>query len=172
MQPITPASRPRWVTSLAIILFVMGGFAALGGLALALGGAGAMGMGTMFGPLAAVIGGALVVIALFMFIFAAVYIIAGIGLLRGRRWARTLTLVLLWIAGIANLVGFLGGLGNGNFGSALISLLFVGINALFLWKLYTDPVRAYFKGGCATPPATPAAPPSPAAPGAPTAGSA
>ncbi|MEK7682010.1 MAG: hypothetical protein AAB502_08950 [Chloroflexota bacterium] len=164
MQQPAPSSRPVWVTILGIIFLVMGVMAALGGLVLAAGGAALGGAalsgavaGGLFAPLGAAVGGALVVFAFFLLLFAAVHIIGGVGLLRGRRWARILALVLLWIAGISSLFGFLGSLGAGQFGPALLNLIILGVYALFLWKFYTDPVRAYFKGSPATPPAPPAA---------------
>jgi len=178
MQQPAPLSRPVWITVLGIIFLVLGGMAALGGLVLAAGGAALGGAalngavtGGLFAPLGAAVGGALVVLAFFLLLFAAVHIIGGVGLLQGRRWARILALVLLWIAGISSLFGFLGSLGSGNFGSTLVNLVFVGLYALFIWKFYTNPVRAYFKSGRAAPPEVSAAPPSPATPGAPTAGS-
>ncbi len=177
MQEPAPLSRPDWVTALGIIFLVLGGLSVLlalvfllGGVAIA--GIGAAQLGRAFSPLTgAIAGGMLVAFAFLSLLFAAVSIVAGIGLLQGRRWARVLALVLLWIAGISSLFGFLGSLRSGNFGSTLVNLVFVGLYALFIWKFYTNPVRAYFKGGRAAPPEVSAAPPSPATPGAPTAGS-
>lgn len=174
MQQPAPSPHPVWVTILGIIFLVLGGMAAMGGLVLAAGGAvlsGAVARG-LLAPLGVAVGGALVVFAFFLLLFAAVHIIGGVGLLQGRRWARTLTLVLLWIAGISSLFGFLGSLGSGQFGPALVDLIILGVYALFLWKFYTDPVRAYFKRGLTASPAAPVAPPYPAPPDAPTAGSA
>ncbi|MDO8532815.1 MAG: hypothetical protein Q7T26_11765 [Dehalococcoidia bacterium] len=173
MQQAASLPRPVWMTVLGIIFLALGGVAALGGLVLAggaaLGGAALSGAvaGGLFAPLVVAGTRLSVVLAFFLLLFAAVHIAGGIGLLRGRRWARILALVLLWIAGISSLFGFLGGLGSGNFGSTLVNLVFVGLYALFIWKFYTDPVRAYFKRGLTAPPPTPMAPP---APGAPTAG--
>jgi len=178
MQQPTPSPRPVWVTALGIIFLVIGGLSVLMALVLLVGGVAIAGIGSAqlgraFSPLVgAIAGGMLVALAFFFMLFAAVSIVAGIGLLQGRRWARILALVLLWVAGISSLFGFLGSLGTGQFGPALVDLIVLGVYALFLWKFYTNPVRAYFKGGLASPPPAPAAPPPPppATPGAPTAG--
>lgn len=171
MQQATPMPRPIWVTVLGILYLIGGALAAVAGIIVAAGGAvlGAVGAGTrgLFGPLGAAIGGALILAALFLLLFGAVYVVCGIGLLKGRRWARVLALVLLWIGGIVSLLSLLVALGTLQFVSALGNLIGVGLAALFLIKLYSVPVRGYFGVKAKAPPAAPAVPSAPPAPSAP-----
>ena len=74
--------------------FILGGFSALGGLGMALGGAvlSRMASGSGLGMLAS-LGGA--VLGAIFFGFAVIYIVDAVGLLKVANWARILTVVLV-----------------------------------------------------------------------------
>ena len=104
--------RPIGVTIIAILSFLAGLVEILGGLALmALGGIGAVAGAGIFGALAAVVGGVLLLLGI-------VTIIVAIGLWRMRSWA-------WWVSIIVNLASILIAVGSYNWIGVLFPLIIV-----------------------------------------------
>lgn len=130
--------RPVGVTVLAVLSFIGAAGLALGGLALLLAGSVLAGVGATFAPAWAVAAGGaiLMVIGIVFLAMAAVAILSGIGLLGGKPWAWTLTLVLVALNALSGILDLV----SGNFGA----LLGIALAVLVIWYLFTPPVKAFF----------------------------
>jgi hypothetical protein len=165
----TPKSRPLGVTIIAILNIIGGAFSLIGGIGLITvgvilplvppsafnqselqgnltagqapipSGPPPMALESLFGGLSIAFGAALVVIAIVSFIVA-------YGLLKGRGWAWTVTIILSIISIVWNAITLAGG----NF-FAIISIIVSGI---IIYYLYRPHVKAFFgKGVSPSPPA-------------------
>lgn len=88
------------------------------------------------------VGGILLALGIVSFVVA-------YGLLKGRRWAWTLTVVLSAISIVLNVISIV----SGNFGG-IVSIIISGI---IIYYLYRPRVKAYFGKGATTPPPAEAA---------------
>ncbi|MEK6976533.1 MAG: hypothetical protein AABY18_09355 [Candidatus Thermoplasmatota archaeon] len=122
-----PQQRPGWVLAVAILQFINGGFAILGGLAVAFFGTlFAAIMSAFFGPLGA-LGGLLVAIGLVIVIFGVLYVLLAMQVLKGRDWARITSIVLSSISGAFGLLSLMGGNFTTLFSLAFDVLIIVGL---------------------------------------------
>jgi hypothetical protein len=150
----TPKSRPIGVTIIAILNIIGGIIMLLGGITLVAAGTilpslppSAFQNGNLTEPninlsgIAIAIGGVIIAIGIVSFIVA-------YGLLKGMRWAWTLTVVLSIISIVLNAIS----IATGNIGG-IISIIISGI---ILYYLYRPHVKAYF-GKAIRSDATPAA---------------
>ena len=128
-------ARPTGVAVLAILDFIVGILALLGGVFIAaLGGSGLLalyGYGFFSGFVAA-IGGVIIIIGIFA-------IIVGWGMWSGKEWAWILAIILYALGALSGLISLAGG----NVGSVLGLL----IDALLLWYLFRPHVKAFFGRG-------------------------
>ena len=108
-QP-NPATRPSLVTTVAIVLFVRGGFSILGGLVALTGGSFIAGFGGT---------GALVVWGIIAIVVGVVEIWAGTGILNLREQARVVALAVVGIDAALTLIFLVRGAGGGVIGLAL-----------------------------------------------------
>jgi hypothetical protein len=145
-------NRPAGVTVIAVFEFVIGALCILGGLAIMLGGgflaaimsqSGAQGSAAGAGIMG-VLGAAAGVVVL---IFAALYILAGWGMIQLRGWARIVTLVLaaLWILG--SLFGLATTFLHFNVFALFWIAVRVAIAGWVMWYLLQPNVSAAFSAG-------------------------
>ncbi len=134
----TTSDRPIGVLILAVLSFIAGAFLLLGGIIfIAVGGTLVSLFSSIFPSwLQALLATLGLVIGIILLALAVCYIIVGKGLLDGKPWAWTLTLVLTAISAINGVMGLL----SGNFG-VVVSL---AINGLIIWYLFTPEVKAFF----------------------------
>jgi hypothetical protein len=137
----TPKSRPIGVTIIAILNIIGGIIMLLGGITLVAAGTILPSLQPSAGGTAIAIGGVIIAIGIVSFIVA-------YGLLKGMRWAWTLTVVLSIISIVLNAIS----IATGNIGG-IISIIISGI---ILYYLYRPHVKAYF-GKAIRSDATPAA---------------
>jgi hypothetical protein len=133
--------RPTGVAVLAILDFLAGILALLGGVFIAaLGGSGLLalyGYG-FFSGFVAVVGGFVIIIGIFA-------IIVGWGMWSGKEWAWILAIILYALGALSSVISLAGG----NLGS-VVGLL---IDALLLWYLFRPHVKAFFGRGMGAQPA-------------------
>ena len=108
--PAGPPAKSGAVTAVAIVNFVFGGLDLLCGLLVLVGGAAVAGLvavagheggaGPEAGTVAAVVGGLIIVFAVFQMLLGVPTILAGVGVLKRARWGRILTLVLGALSGV------------------------------------------------------------------------
>lgn len=139
--PPTPPVRPTGVTVIGVGVVLLGAFTALGALfmlgAFAIGGAiVAAVFGSSAEAIGALVGVFVLVIALFMGAFAALFIASGVGFLRGRSWAR---LVVLVLAGLWALGGVLALADQDPSG-----ILAAAAGGVTLWYLFQPGAKAWF----------------------------
>jgi hypothetical protein len=147
-----PAQRPTEVTVASIILMVLGGIGLLISLLILLAGGmvGSLSSGEIeqqtgqtlptgfdmsaFGAIFGVVGAILLV-------FSVVYLLGGIGAIRGSGWGRALGLiaaiigVLFWGLGLLGSIGSLGSGAEGGAGSLFFAVAFFALHAFVLWAL-------------------------------------
>lgn len=129
-----PMDRPVGVTILAVLDFIGAALIALGGIMMFAGGA-------FFASLIPGLGGAaggalLVVFGVLLLAIAAVFALAGYGLMNGKPWAWMLQIILSALSILNGIVSII----RGGFGS----LLGIAISALIIWYFFTPPVKAFF----------------------------
>jgi hypothetical protein len=141
-----PAARPVGVTIIGVVVVVGSAAAA----ALLVIGAGLLLLGSaaafsgfiqqfpMAGIPAALIGALFMVFAVLALALAAVGIVSGLALLRGKEWARWLVIVFQALS----LLGALGNVAQRQFGSAVFSILVAGV---VIWYLLQPDVKAWFE---------------------------
>ncbi len=135
--------RPAGVTVLAVVAFVLAGFAALGGLGMMLGGAvlSHMANGGGLGMLAGV-GGAILG---FVFLgFAVVYVVDAIGLLKVANWARILTIILVGLSLLRSAFSMMRSLGHFHPVGVFFALLIAAIDVWILVYLFKPEVKQAF----------------------------
>jgi hypothetical protein len=141
-------SRPTGITIIAILQFIFGVLAVLGGLAIAaIGGLGvfaSLGF-PILSSLVTALGGILVV-------FGLLALVVGWGMWTGKGWAWTLAVVLLALGVLLNLVSLIAG--------SPASAAGLIIDAVILWYMFRPHIKAYFGRGIAAQP-TPMTQPSP-----------
>lgn len=142
--PAAPRPRPGPVTFVAVLGFIRGGFDALIGLALAVGGPffsdlmarygnRPVGMaGTFIGIVFSIFGVFLVLIAILQLVVAA-------NVMAGREWARVVQLVLSFISGLISLLLLAGG--------GFLSLVGLGFDIATIAILFGQDARTYFRQG-------------------------
>ncbi|MGC0775176.1 MAG: hypothetical protein WB543_19745 [Candidatus Acidiferrum sp.] len=135
--------RPTGVTVLGVVAFILGGFAALGGLGMVLGGAvlSHMVSGGGLGMLAGM-GGA--IIGLVLFGFALVYVVDGIGLLKVANWARILTIILVALSLLRSAFSLIRSLGHLNPIAVCFALIIAAIDVWILVYLFKPHVKQAF----------------------------
>ncbi len=135
--------RPAGVTILAVVAFILGGFSALGGLGMALGGAvlSRMASGSGLGMLAS-LGGA--VLGAIFFGFAVIYIVDAVGLLKVANWARILTVVLVALHLLRSAFGLLRAAAHVHPIGLFFSLIFVAVDVWILVYLFKPEVKQAF----------------------------
>lgn len=147
--PPAASLRPQGVTAIAVACFVIAAFAVLGALAVAFVGSvlGALFAGVSNGASAAVAGSIILVVFVFLGVFAGALIAVGIGLNRGRGWARIGAIVLAVLFGlgqVSSVVSELSGIANGRGGGVFVPILFVAGAVFVVYYLMKPDVRAWF----------------------------
>ncbi len=126
---------PGMVVAAAVLIYVQSGLNILFGLLLMLGGGiFAAGLGELGGAIAAF----LTIIGIFMILYSAAYIWMGVELLKGKRWAQILVVVLTSLGLLFSLMSLL----VGNF----IAIISIGIGIFTLVALLNRPGQDYFAG--------------------------
>jgi hypothetical protein len=138
-------ARPTGVTVLAVLGFICGAFMLLASLGMFLmGSAGMLAAsrqgGALGGPLA--IFGAFAGVA--FLIFAALYVVCGVGLLKLANWARILTIVLVALGLVFSAFGAFGAMVAFHMGSAIFDLVILAIDAWILLYLFKPHVKQAF----------------------------
>ena len=144
MTPVSTTTKPRptGVTIIAILNIISGIIMLIGGVGLAAVGSilptlttvdpnagGQMAVAGLLGVGGAAVGGILIILGIISFIVAW-------GLLKGKSWAWTVTVVLSVISIVIGIISIVGG----NFGS-IINIIIAGI---IIYYLYRPHVKAYF----------------------------
>lgn len=145
------------VTAVGIINIIIGSLSALGGLCVFLigglaGGAAHDFRGNPGAGLAGILAGAILVVAFLILVVAVLEILAGIGVLNRKNWARILTLVLGGLSAVLGLVHIFGMVSAMNnpfpedragavFVSLLLVLLYVGYTVL-VYVILLNPAYA------------------------------
>jgi hypothetical protein len=135
--------RPAGVTVLAVVAFVLGGFAVLGGLGMVLGGAilSRIASGSGLGMLAS-LGGA--VLGAIFFGFAVIYIVDAVGLLKVANWARILTVILVVLHLFRSAFRLLRDVAHVHPVGLFFTLIFVAIDVWILVYLFKPEVKQAF----------------------------
>ena len=133
--------RPTGVTIIAILIII-------GGILLLLAGIGVIAVGSLF--ISQIIGLGFVIIGAIILAVGIGYIVVSYGLLKGKRWAWTITVVLLFIGIAINVVSIIFGsfainmdistfltVNSGNIAGIIISVI-------ILYYLYRPHVKSYF----------------------------
>ncbi len=136
--------RPTGVTVLAVLCFIGGAFAVLGGLAMFFAGALGMagmasrpGMGMMMAGMGAFVG-------VFLLILAALYVIVGVGLWKLLNWGRILALVLVGIGAVFAILGLFSALIHFRIFAVVWQIIVVAIDLLIIWYLTRSDVKQAF----------------------------
>lgn len=138
-------ARPTGVTILAVLGFICAAFALLAALGMLL--AGSMGLATMSrggGPMAGALGvfGALAGVVLL--VFAALYIICGVGLLKLANWARILTIILVALGALFAVMGVLKAMMPFHIVLIIWDLIVIAIDVWILLYLFKPHVKQAF----------------------------
>jgi hypothetical protein len=102
------------VTGVGVLTIILGALLLVCGLCysgiglVAGGAAGAPGAPAGFGPLAGMVGGVLIIIALIILIFGALYLAGGIGCVQRHNWGRIMTLVMAGFSGVLAVLSLIG----------------------------------------------------------------
>jgi drug/metabolite transporter (DMT)-like permease len=133
--------RPTGVTIIAILIII-------GGILLLFAGIGGVAVGSLF--ISQIIGLGFVIIGAIILAVGIGYLVVSYGLLKGKRWAWTITVVLLFIGIVINVVSII-------FGSFVINMdrsTFLTVNSgniagiiisvIILYYLYRHHVKSYF----------------------------
>ena len=133
--------RPTGVTIIAILIII-------GGILLLLAGIGGVAVGSLF--ISQIIGLGFVIIGAIILAVGIGYLAVSYGLLKGKRWAWTITVVLLFIGIVINVVSIIFGsfainmdissfltVNSGNIAGLIISVI-------ILYYLYRPHVKSYF----------------------------
>ncbi|MDP8941079.1 MAG: hypothetical protein M3M84_00885 [Thermoproteota archaeon] len=133
--------RPTGVTIIAILIII-------GGILLLLAGIGGVAVGSLF--ISQIIGLGFVIIGAIILAVGIGYLVVSYGLLKGKRWAWTITVVLLFIGIVINVVSIIFGsfainmdistfltVNSGNIAGIIISVI-------ILYYLYRPHVKSYF----------------------------
>ena len=133
--------RPTGVTIIAILIII-------GGILLLLAGIGGVAVGSLF--ISQIIGLGFVIIGAIILAVGIGYLVVSYGLLKGKRWALTITVVLLFIGIVINVVSIIFGsfainmdistfltVNSGNIAGIIISVI-------ILYYLYRPHVKSYF----------------------------
>jgi hypothetical protein len=119
--------RPGWVLAVAVLQFINGGFGILAGMVVAFFGTlFAAFLAAFFAPLAA-LGGIIVFVGFVIMAFGVLYVLLAVQVLKGREWARVLSIVLSAISGALNVLSLLGGNPLALFAVAFDALIIVGL---------------------------------------------
>lgn len=117
--------RPGWVTMVAVFQFIGGGFLALGGLLVATVGGSVASL--IDHPVADILGSIAAVAGIIMIAIGILEILLGTQVLKGKEWARIVSLVLAFLAAAADAFGLLAGNVFGIFSLAIDVLIIVGL---------------------------------------------
>ena len=133
--------RPTGVTIIAILIII-------GGILLLLAGIGGVAVGSL--SISQIIGLGFVIIGAIILAVGIGYLVVSYGLLKGKRWAWTITVVLLFIGIVINVVSIIFGsfainmdistfltVNSGNIAGIIISVI-------ILYYLYRPHVKSYF----------------------------
>lgn len=122
-----PQARPGWVVAVVILQCISGGLAILGGLALVFFGAvfGAL-MSAFFGPLGA-FGALFALLGVVIVAFGVLYVLLAMQVLKGRPWARVLSIVLASVSAAFQLLGLFSGDPFALFSIAFEAVIIVGL---------------------------------------------
>ena len=138
-------ARPTGVTILAVLGFICAAFALLAALGMFL--AGSIGLATMSrggGPMAGILGTVGALAGVVFLIFAALYVICGVGLLKLANWGRLLTIILVAIGLAFEVMGVLRALMPMHPGSVVWNLILIAIDVWILMYLFKPHVKQAF----------------------------
>lgn len=132
-----PMHRPGWVTFVAVMEFIGAGFALLGGLfAMLAGSVIAAAFESGLGEFGDFVAGFIVVLGIILIGFGVLAIFVGIGLLKGRAWARITAIVLIILSAAFSLISLV----TGDF-TSIVSL---AVDGLMLYALFNPQTKAWF----------------------------
>ena len=135
-----PVKRPTGVTIIAILNIIGGIIMLIGGIAAAAAGAILPSLSISQSDLSGVppilLGGGAIAIGIILIIIGILSFVVAHGLLKGRGWAWTLTLILSVISIVLNAISIV----TGNFGG-IISII---ISSVIIYYLYRPHVKAFF----------------------------
>jgi hypothetical protein len=138
-------ARPTGVTILAVLGFICGAITLLGALGMFV--MGTVGMAAMSrggGSMAAFLGALGAFAGVALLVFAALYVICGIGLLKLANWGRVLTIILVAIGLVFSLFGAFHAMMGSHIGLVIWDLIFVAIDAWILMYLFKPHVKQAF----------------------------
>ena len=138
-------ARPTGVTILAVLGFLLGALSLLAALVMfALGAAGIASMAggrAMGGGMLATLGA---FAGVFCLIFAILYIVSGVGLLKLRGWGRLLTVILVVLSILLSVRGLIVGLTHVSVASIAIQIITIVIDGWILAYLFKPHVKQAF----------------------------
>jgi hypothetical protein len=138
-------ARPTGVTILAVLSFICAAFLLLGALGMLF--MGSMGLAAMSGQGNAM-GGPLAMLGAFagiaLLIFAALYIVCGVGLLKLANWARMLTIILVALGLLFAAMGAFKAMMPLHIGVMIWQLIVIAIDVWILMYLFKPHVKQAF----------------------------
>lgn len=138
-------ARPTGVTILAVLGFLCAAFALLAALGMFL--AGSMGLATMSrggAPIAGMLGAFGALAGVVLLIFAALYVICGVGLLKLANWGRLLTIILVALGALFAVMGFLKAMMPFQVVLMMWELIVISIDVWILLYLFKPHVKQAF----------------------------
>jgi uncharacterized membrane protein (DUF2068 family) len=147
--------RPTGVTVIAVLCFIGGAFALLGGVGMMAGGGIVASMmsqqGAAAGPMAGIIASVGAAVGVFLLIIAVVDIVVGVGLLKLKEWARMVTIILTGIGAALGVLGLLGGFVHFVLVATIFRLCILAVEVWIIMYLLKPDVKAAFQGAQARP---------------------
>jgi hypothetical protein len=119
-QPASAATRPGVVTTVAVLMFIGGGFACLGGILAVTGGGMLVGYG----------GGLLILFGFLWIAIGAIEIWAGLGIMKLQERARMIGVVIAGVSAVLTLINIISG--------APVGILSLAIDGFIIWALTTN----------------------------------
>jgi hypothetical protein len=138
--------RPTGVTVLAILAFLGAGLMVIAGLVMFAGGA-MLAAALRSSMPGGVLAGVTSVIGVFCLLFAALYVVTGIGLWTLKPWGRILTIILVSLGLLFGVIGLLTSMMHFMIGLVIWRVFWCAIDALILWYMFTPEVKRAFGEG-------------------------
>jgi hypothetical protein len=142
--------RPTGVTVIAVLCFIGGAFALLGGVGMMAGGgivASIMSQqGQAAGPMAGIIASVGAAVGVFLLVIAAIDIVLGVSLLKLKEWARMVTIILTGIGAAFGVLGLLSLFAHFNLVAVLFRLCILAFQVWIIMYLLKPEVKAAFQG--------------------------
>jgi hypothetical protein len=140
--------RPVGVTIIAVLCFLGAAFCVIAGIGMIAGGgfmATFLSQRSQDAGAAGILAGLGAVAGVFCLIFAALYILVGMGLIKLKEWARIVTIVLLAIGACFQAFGLLASLAHFNILTFVWTGFWLAVDAFLIWYLIKPDVKAAFQ---------------------------